>query len=257
MITYKVIVAYDGTDFCGWQQQSYDLSVQSCLNNSFQNAFGLTANILGASRTDSGVHALGQVARLKTDLNLGSDKILKIWNRTLPRSILIRKIERVSDNFYPFHNVLYKTYYYHLFLKQPLPFISRYGWFYSFINQVDFYKFESALNLYVGEHDFTSFCKLDKDSDKSCIRKIDKISLKKFDKLNMLRVEITGKSFLRFQIRRMVGYALDIARRKNLPIEYLNSLLNNPNSRQQLVKAESCGLCLRKVVYKDNEVNSK
>ena len=85
------------------------------------------------------------------------------WNNHLPKSILIRDLQVVPENFHACFNVAQKTYYYHLFLKRPLPIVSRYGWLYKFIDQVDLAKFESVLNLYAGEHDFGSFCKVDED----------------------------------------------------------------------------------------------
>ena len=254
MQTYKIIVAYDGTDFHGWQHQPGDLTIQSVLKKSFEHAFGVPADILGASRTDSGVHALGAVARVKTELDLPENVLLQTWNRLLPKSILIRSLKTVRSDFHPFYNVAYKTYYYHLFLKRPLPFISRFGWYYNFIDLVDIQKFQAALNLYIGTHDFASFCKQDKDDTRLTVRTIDKIIVKKINKFNMLRVEVTGKSFLRFQIRRMIGYALDLARQDQLSLSYLEGLLKNPDHKQVLLKAQACGLILRRVVYK-NELN--
>lgn len=256
MQTYKIIVTYDGTDFHGLQQQPKDSTIHSCLTKAFEKSFSLTPNILAASRTDSGVHALGQVVRVITKLDIAPKKLKLVWNRALPKSVLIRNVQKINSEFHPFRNVDHKIYYYHLFLKQPLPFLARFGWYYKFIDNVDFKKLENALQLYIGQHDFSSFCKLDKDENRTTIRKIDRITLKKINKFNMLRIEIKGKSFLRYQIRRMVGYALDVARQPNLSLNYLENILRNPNPKQILLKADACGLCLRKVVYK-NELNFK
>ncbi len=251
MPVYKITIAYDGTDFCGWQHQPGDQTIQSVLKKTFEHAFSVQVDILGASRTDSGVHAIGAVARVKTDLVLDPQILMESWNRLLPKSILIRNIKIADDNFHPFYNVAYKTYYYQLFLKRPLPFISRFGWYYNFIDHVNIQKFQAALNLYIGKHDFASFCKQDKSDNRSTIRTIDKIVVRKIKKLNILRIEITGKSFLRYQIRRMIGYALDLARQDHLSLSYLEGLLKNPDHKQILLKADACGLILRRVVYKD------
>lgn len=247
---YKILISYDGTDFHGWQEQPIAVTIQSRLKSSFKTAFGCEASILGASRTDAGVHALGQVARVRTSLSLPTDKILEVWNRVLPQSIVIRDFSIADNDFHPLYNVAQKTYYYHLFLKQPLPFVARFGWHFKFIDYVDFEKFERALALYIGKHDFASFCKQDKGEERTTIREVYKISVKKIRKFNVLRVEITGKSFLRFQIRRMIGYALDVARRKDLPVSFLKDILDNPNPNQSLTKADGSGLCLRKIIYK-------
>jgi len=254
MKKYKAIIAYDGTDFCGWQIQPQAITITSCMQNTFEKVFQRPVTIVGASRTDSGVHALGQVATFSTDLNLSTATIKTAWNNRLPKSILIRDLQETTLDFNPHKSVRQKTYYYHLFFKKQNPFLARFGWHYEFINHVDFGKFSTALALYEGEHDFASFCKIE-DKEKSTIRTIDSIALTKIPRYGMLRVTIKGKSFLRFQIRRMVGYALDLARRKDLPVSYLQEIRDNPNPQQILLKADGCGLCLRKVIYHDEISN--
>lgn len=250
MQKFKITIAYDGTDFFGWQIQRNQLTITSCLQESFYRIFGHKITLMGASRTDTGVHALGQVAQFFSDLPLSERVILHAWNAGLPKSILIRSLERISEEFHPCANVKQKIYYYHLFLKKPFPWIARYGWLYLFIDRVDLYKFNAALQLYRGEHDFASFCKV--EDDKLTIRTIDEISLQKFSRWSTLRVTIKGKSFLRHQIRRMIGYALDVARRDDLPIDYLKEVLKSKNPEQTLLKADGSGLCLRKIFY-DNK----
>ena len=252
MQTFKIIVAYDGTDFHGWQIQPNTQTISSYLQKTFHKVFDEDINLLGTSRTDTGVHAFGQVARFRSNLNLPQEKILKTWNNRLPKSILIRKLQKVAPTFHPHKNVEQKIYYYHLFFKNPIPFIARYGWYYKFIDLVDMQKLQKALQLYVGQHDFTSFCKVE-DNNKSTIRTINSITLNKISRFSCFQVVIKGKSFLRFQIRRMIGYALDVARQKDLSVDYIKEMLDNPNPKQKLLKADACGLCLRKIVYKDEK----
>lgn len=242
-----MIISYDGTDFNGWQIQLDAPSICATLQKCFYSVFKKEIKILGASRTDSGVHALGQVATFKTDLDIQTEKIAEAWNNSLPKSIVIRKIEKVSDNFHPLVGVKQKTYYYRLFLKRPLPFVARYGFYYEFINLIDLKKFESALQFYIGKHDFASFCKIDKDCPKETIRTINSINIDKKDE--ELKITIKGKSFLRFQIRRMIGYALDVARRPEISVDYIKELLANPDSKQKLLKADASGLCLGEINY--------
>jgi tRNA pseudouridine38-40 synthase len=252
MQTYKIIVAYDGTDFHGWQVQPHDISITSCLRDAWYRLFGHTITIVGASRTDAGVHALGQVARFYAEVpqHLDAATLRQLWNEHLPPSVIIRHLEKVNDSFHPCANVKQKTYHYVLFLKKPLPMVARFGWHYTFINQVDLKKFSDCLALYHGTHDFGSFCKIE-DESISTVRTIDLITIKKYQHYNALVITIKGPGFARFQIRRMVGYALDLARRPQLGIDYLRDIINNPNPQQTLLKAESCGLCLRKVIYHD------
>ncbi len=251
MQKFKITIAYDGTDFYGWQIQPNHITISSCLQKTFLHVFGHPIKLMGASRTDAGVHALEQVAQFYSDLKIQENVLLEAWNKALPSSIVIRSLKKISSDFHPCCNVHQKTYYYHLFLKRPLPFAARYGWFYRFIDDVDFNKFAQALALYVGKHDFASFCKIEKEKEKSTIRTIDSITIKKYTRYNLVRITIKGKSFLRFQIRRMTGYALDIARRPDLSINYLQGVLESKNPQQTLLKADGRGLCLRKVQYND------
>ncbi len=249
---FKIVIAYDGTDFHGWQTQPNGIiTVSLCMQKAFYKAFKKKVSLVGASRTDAGVHALGQVVKFQTDLNIDSQVILNAWNSILPRSILIKEIKKISNDFHPCKNVLQKTYEYNLFLTRPLPLDSRYGWFCRYIDKVDINQFEQCLKLYVGKHDFTSFCKIEPGEDKDPIRTIDSIELIKDIDNNRLQVIIKGKGFLRFQIRRMIGYALDVARRDDLSVNYLKDVLDKPCSQQKLLKAEGCGLTLRKIDYKD------
>lgn len=250
MQKFKIIISYDGTDFAGWATQPGKVTVASTLENSFYKIFNQRITILGASRTDAGVHALGQVAQFKADLAVSEEAIRHAWNDLLPSSIHIRQVERVEESFNPCRGVKQKTYHYVLFLKKPLPFLARYGWHYRFIHHVDLEKFYACLQRYVGEHDFASFCKVE-DPRKTTIRRIDEISLRRIERWSALMVTVKGKSFLHFQIRRMIGYALDVARRKDLTIDYLQAVIDSKNPRQTLLKADGRGLCLRKVVYYD------
>jgi len=251
---YKMIIAYDGTQFEGWQVQNRTKNtIVGTLQATFKKVFAQDIAIFGASRTDAGVHALGQVARFYLRQNIPIEKMLREWNIHLPKTIFIRSLEK-SEPFNPCINVKQKIYYYHIFLKQPLPFFTSYGWVCNFIDRVNLEKFNAALQLFVGEHDFRSFCKVDpekqhKIEDGFTVKTIDSIKLEVIKKYNLIRVTICGKAFLHFQIRRMIGYALDVARKDNLEISYLQSLLDHPKAEQILLKAPASGLLLKKIIY--------
>jgi tRNA pseudouridine38-40 synthase len=251
MKTYKLIIAYDGTDFYGWQIQSNAVTIASTMQNAFKNTFGHSINLLAASRTDTGVHALGQVARFSTELSIDSEQLREAWNNALPSSILIRRIEQTDSSFNPRYNVHQKTYYYHLFYKRPLPFVARFGWLCKYVDLIDWEKFNKALHYYRGEHDFASFCKV--AGDESTIRTIDEIKMERLRRFGVIRIIVKGQSFLHFQIRRMIGYAIDVARRPELPVDYIKDLLNNPCARQTLLRAEGCGLLLYRITYQKKE----
>ena len=252
MHAYKITIAYDGSDFFGWQIQADQPTVTSTLCNTFKKTFGEEISMIGASRTDAGVHALGQIALFRSNITVCEQKMRDAWNNALPQSIRIRTLEKADESFHPCKNVKQKTYWYILFLKPPLPLVARYGWYYPFMKRVDLNKFYQALKLYEGTHNFTSFCRIE-DKQKNPIRSIDSITVKKWTHMNTLLVSIKGQSFLRFQIRRMIGYALDVAQRTDLPVEYIQELLDNPHPQQRLIKADGSGLCLRKVIYYDQK----
>jgi len=251
---FKLLIAYDGTDFHGWQMQEGIVTISSVLQNAFHDAFKKDIQILGASRTDAGVHAAGQVASFTVDLDVNLDPTTwaLVWNRRLPPAINVVNIEQVPIRFNPCLNVVEKIYHYNLFRTRPSPFLARFGWWCKFIDYVDFDKFAKGLSFYVGEHDFRSFCKIESE-DISSVRKIHAINLEKIPSLNAVRIVVKGPSFLHFQIRRMIGYALDIARQPNISIDFIQHMLKNPNPQQTLIKAEASGLCLRKIIYHDTQ----
>lgn len=247
MHTFKIVVAYDGTEYHGWQIQPEHTTIVSNLHTTFESVFGERIWILGASRTDAGVHSLGQTARFRSRILLPSAKIKKAWNNALPNDIVIREMAYKNKRYDPRRHVRYKYYHYHIFYKRPMPFIARYGWFSKYVDAVDWEKFYKAMQLYKGTHDFASFCK--NDQGLSTMRNIADIRVQKMPQYGAIRVIVRGQSFLRYQIRRMVGYAFDVARRDDLPVDYIQELLDNPHPRQILLKADGCGLLLRKIVY--------
>jgi tRNA pseudouridine38-40 synthase len=250
--TFKIIIAYDGTDFLGWQVQPKGITVFSCLTNSFKNAFGSIPTIIGPSRTDSGVHAFSYVAALRTSLKIGHEEIRKIWNFSLPETISIKSIELVDDNYSPRNGIKEKVYQYHIFTKRPLPFLARFGWHYRFIDNVDLDKLEKALKTFEGRHEFRDFCKVDAGEKVNTIREIHSMSLERIKRFGVLRITAKAPGFLRYQIRRMVGAALEVARKDYLAIEDLELGLKGelPTGKNLTFCAPGKGLCLRKILYK-------
>ncbi len=124
---YKLIIAYDGTDYQGWQEQKDVPTITNALLKSFKDIFHCEITIIGASRTDAGVHSVGQTALARTSLDLDAKKIQETWNKRLSSDIVITHLERVNKGFHPMVRVKEKTYFYHFFLDRPLPFNQRHG----------------------------------------------------------------------------------------------------------------------------------
>jgi|SRR5579859_6226959 len=248
MFCYKLIIAYDGTDYHGWQKQFHDhITVTQVLEDTFFKVFGKKISILGSSRTDAGVHAAGQVASFSTDIDIDPQQMRLAWNGRLPVSILIRSITRTEVRFNPMNDVAQKTYYYHVLTQRPLPFFSRYGYYYRW--NIDIEKLRTALQVFVGTHDFRSFCTL-YDKDKDTVRTIDSIEVVYMPRYKLYRIIVKGYSFLHFMIRRIVGACLEVASRDYLSCADLEHALAQKNPQQSLPKAPAHGLMLYKIRYK-------
>ncbi len=246
---YKLIIAYDGTDYHGWQQQAHDQqTVAQVLQDTFHHVFKKKISVVGASRTDAGVHALGQPARFRLDVNIDPERMRKAWNSVLPTAFLIRSLERCDESFHPQNNVLQKTYYYHVFTERPLPMFARYGYYYR--HHIDLEKLKKCLNVFIGTHDFRSFCTLYDDS-KSTIRTIDSIDVIYIPRYKVYRIIVRGHSFLHFMIRRIVGACLEVASRADLDVSELEFQLARKSPDQILPKAPAQGLMLYIIRYKD------
>lgn len=250
---YKIIVSYDGTDFNGWQIQPQAPSVAQALQDAFKRSFGSSIRILGASRTDAGVHALGQVAVFSTDLKLDPTRMLTAWNDALPASIVIRNLVEVPDTFHPMYGVKEKIYWYHFFLKRPLPFVEKYGWFFRY--PLDTHKLQDSLRIFIGTHDFRSFC-TGTEMGENTVRTITDIKVTYLRRFGAWRIEFRGPGFMRHMIRRIVGACMQTAAREELSLEYLKAVLEEKNAKQILVNAPAKGLCLYKVQYFNKGNNS-
>lgn len=246
MQTYKITIAYDGTAYFGWQMQPQQRTVQQTLQETYARIFAEQITLIGASRTDGGVHALGHVATFDTRRTVEPRKLIEAWNNMLPKDIMIRSIEAVPDSFHPQYCVSSKTYWYHFTLKRPLPFVQRYCWW--VMTEPDLQVFEQALSIFKGTHDFRSFCT--GDEQENTVRTIEDISLEYIPHLALYRVSVKGPGFLRYMIRRIVGACMDVASRADLSVESLQRVLAEKNPRQALLNAPAQGLVLRKIVYK-------
>lgn len=245
MKNYCLIIAYDGTDYHGWQRQPEAATIAGTLEYSFKAVFNKEITIIGASRTDAGVHAAGQVANFKTDLPLEPEYIQKVWNQHLPKDVLIRSLDQAPENFHSQANVLEKTYFYHFFTHKPLPFYARYGLYYRFPINIDL--LEQCLQVFVGTHDFRSFCTGDEQT--STIRTVNAIDVTYMPAYQWYRISVRGPGFLRYMIRRMVGAALEVASHTDGNPASIQQALAEKNPLQHLPTAPAHGLLLRKILY--------
>jgi len=242
-----MIIAYDGTDYFGWQRQKEKLAVAQVLEDTFATVFNRNITLFAASRTDAGVHAVGQVVTFKTDLVVQTQKMMRAWNNLLPSNIAIRSIEKAEADFHLHANVVNKTYWYHFFSKPPLPFVSRYGWYYRY--PVDINKLQQSLNIFIGTHDFRSFSTGDERGEDT-IRTINSATVEYLSRYNAYRIEIVGPKFLHYMVRRMAGACIEVASRDDLKVDEIKRVLEAKNPEHLLPNAPAKGLMLYKIRYK-------
>lgn len=245
MTFYKIVVAYDGTAYHGWQFQPNATTITQKLTEAFFAVFFQKISILGASRTDTGVHALGQVAIVQSPIDIDPIIMLRAWNKALPSDIVIGNIQKLHQLIHPHDGVIQKSYAYYFFMDRPMPFAQRYGWYIH--KKIDLDLLKSALNLFVGTHDFRSFCTGDDLTD--TVRTIDSIDLTYVASWNAYRIEVKGKSFLRYMVRRIVGAALQVATRDAQALDEIVRILQQVNPCHTLPKAPAKGLVLERIIY--------
>lgn len=245
MTFYKIVVAYDGTEYHGWQVQPNATTISQTLTDAFASVFFQPISILGASRTDAGVHAFGQVAIVQSPLLIDCQILLRAWSKALPSDIVLHRVQKLDKLIHPHDGVVQKTYIYHFFIERPMPFVARYGWYIH--RKIDFDLLKAALHIFVGTHDFRSFCS--GDDLKDTIKTIDSIDLNYFPEWKAYRISVKGRSFLRYMIRRIVGACLEIASRENLSLKDLTLILEQVNPCHTLPNAPAKGLILESIKY--------
>jgi tRNA pseudouridine38-40 synthase len=254
MRNLKLIIAYDGTDFRGWQRQPEGPTIQRTLEEAIARIVGHKVQAHGSGRTDAGVHAARQVANFKTDCPIPAPNLLKALNNLLPASIRVREVTEMADNFHARLNARSKTYRYRI-LQAPvaLPFINRFVYHYPYA--LDRRKMAEAARVFKGEHDFTSFAAMGEGGNSegeeettSAVRKIYSSRFLWRPKLEMLIYEIRGSGFLHHMVRNSVGTLIEVGRRKREPGDLLR-ILEARDRAQAGPTAPASGLCLMKVEY--------
>lgn len=243
---YKLTLAYDGSQYSGWQAQPGKKTIVQTLQDTFKKTFGSSIIIEGASRTDAGVHALGQVASFTTECLISSDKLKFAWNNILGQTISILDLQEVPLEFHPRKSRERKTYRYYLFIEQPLPFWAPYGWYIG--PKLSLERLQEALQIFVGTHDFRAFCA--ESADRNTIKTIEHISVDYVSDWKAYKISITGNAFLRHMIRRLVGAAVMVGLRSEITVQSIYDTLQARNANNAFVKAPAQGLFLQSIEYK-------
>ena len=241
----KLTIAYDGTNYCGWQVQPNGITIEEVINKTLQKLTGEPILVIGASRTDSGVHAMGNVAVFDTETTIPADRIAMALNQRLPEDIVIVKSEEVPLDFHPRYCDCSKTYEYHIInTRIPVPTKRLTNYFVSYNLNLDHMR--QAASYLVGEHDFVSFCNVRTDVENT-VRTITALDI--IENGNEITVRITGNGFLYNMVRIIVGTLIRVGRGFYTP-EKVKEILEAKDRKAAGVTAPAHGLMLMEINYK-------
>ena len=240
----KLTIAYDCTNYCGWQVQPNGITVEEVINKALSKMIGEEILVIGASRTDSGVHAMGNVAVFDTNTTIPPEKIGIALNQRLPEDIVITKSEEVPLDFHPRYCDCSKTYEYHIInTRIPVPTKRFTNYFVSY--ELDIDKMREAASYLVGEHDFVSFCNVRTDVENT-VRTITALDI--LTNGNEITIRITGNGFLYNMVRIIVGTLIRVGRGFYEP-EKVKEILEAKNRKAAGVTAPAHGLMLMEINY--------
>ena len=259
MRNIKCTIAYDGTDFRGWQSQPGQVTVQGTLCDALEKLTQKRVLTYAAGRTDAGVHAAGQVVNFRTQSGLTPAEIQRALNALLPESVRVNFVEEVSPEFHSRWDALAKTYRYRIFRG---PVVSPFVWKYVHhcTQELNFESMSEAAGLFVGEHDFTTFAAStgseDDDRDRLTVRTIFSSEMQRsrcggghVDDEEWIYV-VRGRSFMRNMVRKMMGTLMEIGRGKLTPSD-VPILFDARDRSKSGVTMPPSGLCLESVEYPD------
>lgn len=235
----RLIVAYDGTNYHGWQVQNNGITIEGELNRCLTDLLGEEIQVIGASRTDAGVHALCNVAVFDTKHPMPAEKISYALNQRLPEDIRIQKSEQVDSEFHPRHCESRKTYEYCIYRGEfPMPVRRLYTYF--TYHALDVEAMRTAAAFLVGEHDFKSFCQVNAQVE-STVRTLYKVDVEEQGSEIVIRVQ--GNGFLYNMVRIIAGTLMEVGQGKR-PAESIPMIIEAKNRQAAGPTAPAEGLTL-------------
>lgn len=244
MRNIKLTIEYDGTDYVGWQRQKNGTSIEETLERAIRKITDEELRIIGASRTDAGVHAKGQVANFFTLSNIPEAKFSSAINSKLPKDIVIMDSHEVNLDFHSRYSSIGKKYSYNILnRKQPVAYLR------DFVENcpydLNFELMSVAANAFLGKHDFAAF-KSTGSSAKTSIRTISKIELIRNE--DLITMDIEGDGFLYNMVRIIAGTLIEIGRGR-IPWDSIPDIIKSQDRGRSGKTAGASGLCLEKVYY--------
>ena len=244
MKRFKMIVAYDGTNYNGFARQPNGVTIQETLEEAISKIVQHEVRTLGAGRTDQGVHAKGQCVTFDSETKVPAEKLAKAINSQLPLDISVKSVEEVSMDFQPRFGAKRKTYRYQLLNAQVRdPFLYKYSLQYPY--KLDIELMQEAANEMVGKHDFACFCSAG-SSVKDTVREIYSIQIKKHEEL--VTVDICGNGFLYNMVRIIIGTLLRVNEGK-LSTGDIKKIINGKDRQKAGPTVPPQGLTMLEIIY--------
>lgn len=240
----KLTVEYDGTNYAGWQRQANALSIQQILEEALLKLTGQKSKIIGSGRTDSGVHAKGQVANFLTGSNIPPNKFSYAFNSIIPSDIRVLHSQEVPKDFHARYCALAKRYKYSIFVRPHGPAIGR-SYCHHIRNAPDVAAMSDAAEYLKGAHDFNAFQSAG-GSSKSTVRTIYEAYWEWDDPY--LYFNIKGNGFLYNMVRIIVGTLIEVGKHKLAPLD-MKRIIASRDRRNAGPTAPAHGLCLEEVYY--------
>lgn len=256
-------IAYDGTFYCGWQIQPGQKTIEGVLNRCISGLTGETVEVIGASRTDSGVHAMGNVAVFDTESLIPAEKFSYALNQRLPEDIRIQRSEEVFADFHPRHCESRKTYEYRIYNASFAMPVKRLYSYFTYV-PLDVARMRRAAAYLVGEHDFKSFCSVDTQAQ-TTVRHVDSVEVWEENAAGIrnaadgepvytdgreavrhgreIVIRVTGRGFLYNMVRIIAGTLMEVGRGKIEP-ERVQDILAACDRQAAGPTAPACGLTL-------------
>lgn len=244
MKNYKLIIEYDGSRYYGWQRQPGQNTIQGKVENILSILCGKEIEVIGAGRTDAGVHARGMAANAFMDTPLSAEEIRDYLNRYLPDDIAVREVREASPRFHARYNAIGKTYRYTCF-DGPVKSVFDRKYYTPLCEAPDLERMRRAARILEGEHDFRNFC-VNPRMKKSTVRRVDRIEIEREGDYLLFTVHGTG--FLQNMVRIMVGSLLEVGFGRMEP-EQVREALEARERQKAGPTAPAQGLCLLSVDY--------
>lgn len=244
----KLVITYDGTEYCGWQVQANGISIQQRLEEGWSSVTGEKIRITASGRTDSGVHALAQVCSLKTESRLPPQQLVRALNAETPFDISVLSVEEAPDGFHAIRDAVQKTYDYHIQYGRILdPLRIRYCWFVP--GDIDLEAMRLAAVYLTGQQNFASFesAGAERSTTIRTVSQLD-IDVESIHGFPGLRLRITADGFLYNMVRNIVGTLVRVGKQTN-DIEWVQWVRDQKDRKRAGQTAPAHGLFLDHVVY--------